>query len=1495
MFKRIISLLLAVLFCFSSLSMAVFADQPATEPIELSEEFIAVEDTESSAEEEPVLTEPEEEEPPVEEPAEEPSAEEESDIELLAYDLENGHVASEFVYDLWKAVTAAVGKSDVESYLTNEEIARVTEISIVSYFSYDCMPSLKGLDVLTNLKTLRINGMDFNFGDFFGPGTETLEGLTNLEEIYLNDNNLTEMPDLSALTKLKALDLTGNQIPASEITADKLPASFLENNPYWIESTTQKQLLGDISYSVEPVYYAIGNDRPFFVTFNNLRNCRDYELTVQYTNTKTHITNNARTTANNVTDNEYTFVFEDCGAEAGTYEAYFYLETDNGRIVEEFDTFTFEFVDDIPYVETEEADWGQHGFSLHFVIPEAFDVDNGTIHYELISQGEKPRYYATTVSSDPNVYDNDRRYGSDSEGSFKLWWAKTTEFYPYIETRNQMQLPAGNYDMIVVQEEPYIYCKVENVLSVPEGPGGGNIPGGGGNTPGGDNDLGIPNRIALNAYNLTLEQGECFQMEAYDYIDLTDTVDWGWHSNYTAIMVDPNGLVYAEEPGTGYVLAIGDDNTVLAVCKVTVLPADAVRPTISDVSVSSFEYIESEDFYIGNYNTYEGTITFAVDHSTKLPTVKSSNTNAIALGKVVDNNDGTYTVPYTIKGGDEDTEITITAYNGTASNDYYLVMYVAIEEPVVAVTEVTGFAPAEDPEGFYDIFFSGNPQSGNITFTVENYDFMPILKSSNKDFVLGNVVDNGDDSFTVPYTIKNIGRTEIFIKGQNGHLVTNLIFGMEAVADHPNMVITGLSGFTMNMDEDCHDGVLQTGSGVLNFTVSNYTKLPTVVSSNPKVLALGKVKDEGNGRFSVPYTMKSEGEAIISLTAINYDKIDDQYIPIRIKDANPSVSTKNLTINGWLIRDESEKATFRIDFNPDFPIIGQPVLSGKGAENFAVEQLDSGDYLATIAENVESVKKGSYKLNLEVTTEGTADNITHSFPLTIKVEEPAIKISAKQAAKLNYFYLDALSKLNITLPKNIADIVDIELVDCDFALTYDDADVINVDNISLVPVFENGIPKKPDTAGILKIWLEGYRKPIEIKFSVSAEKKAPAVALTSKAGVFYPSANINEATFGFIVNKVPYTPDGETVVALQGTDNYILGGQYGDDIFFITRNEEALDKSSKASIYLRDPNWAEPVLIPYSMSVKTGSPALALVGKAIQLNGHKDLYSFETGCIELAWKDATNAIAQQNISVAPADSKAAESGVVVTVEGNKLVAKLTKPTAKGSYKFSVSVTAGEATSTTSLTVKVVEADATKAATIAAKGTIDVLNRENTSMAITAALKSVNGTISGVSLQGNDADKFVVVEENGKLLLKAKPDAQLLTKTNYSVIPVLTLTNAEDSTMNLEGKALTIKVTQGKPKLTVSPAKPAVDLNSDGFKLDFEATLKNAPNPAIGSIEQLNLTDAFTYNSETGILSFAENATAVKGKKYTLQFAVTYADQAANEKPVVFKYTVSVNK
>jgi len=267
----------------------------------------------------------------------------------------------------------------------------------------------------------------------------------------------------------------------------------------------------------------------------------------------------------------------------------------------------------------------------------------------------------------------------------------------------------------------------------------------------------------------------------------------------------------------------------------------------------------------------------------------------------------------------------------------------------------------------------------------------------------------------------------------------------------------------------------------------------------------------------------------------------------------------------------------------------------------------------------------------------------------------------------------------------------------------------------------------------------------------------------------------------------------------------------------------------------------------------------------------------------------------EGVTVVPADAKAEESGVVVTAEGNKLVAMLAAPAAKGSYKFNVNVAAGDVVSTIALTVKVVEADMTKAATISAKGTIDVLNRENTSMVITAALKSVNGTISGVALQGDDADKFVVVEENGKLLLKAKPDAELRTKVAYSLVPVLTLTNAEGETMELSGKALSVKAAQGKPKLTVTPAKPAMDLEQEGIKLDIAATLKNAPNPTIGSIEQLNLQDVFTYDSETGILSFAEGTTAAKGKKYTLQLQVTYADQAVNEKPAVLKCTVSINK
>ena len=77
---------------------------------------------------------------------------------------------------------------------------------------------------------------------------------------------------------------------------------------------------------------------------------------------------------------------------------------------------------------------------------------------------------------------------------------------------------------------------------------------------------------------------------------------------------------------------------------------------------------------------------------------------------------------------------------------------------------------------------------------------------------------------------------------------------------------------------------------------------------------------------------------------------------------------------------------------------------------------------------------------------------------------------------------------------------------------------------------------------------------------------------------------------------------------------------------------------------------------------------------------------------------------------------------------------------------------------------------------------------------------------------------------------------------------------------------------------------------------MQAVLKGADTPEIENVTLVGNTDAFeyVYNKEgQGTLTMRRTGRAVKGKNYSLQFKITFAEQADNVKPVTVRYPVKV--
>lgn len=90
--------------------------------------------------------------------------------------------------------------------------------------------NFKGLTVLNINSNLIKNGVDLNNNDI-ADGIEEITTLTNLKELYLSSNGLTDMPNLEDLTKLDKIDFSSNHLDLSFINANiSLTEVYAANN-----------------------------------------------------------------------------------------------------------------------------------------------------------------------------------------------------------------------------------------------------------------------------------------------------------------------------------------------------------------------------------------------------------------------------------------------------------------------------------------------------------------------------------------------------------------------------------------------------------------------------------------------------------------------------------------------------------------------------------------------------------------------------------------------------------------------------------------------------------------------------------------------------------------------------------------------------------------------------------------------------------------------------------------------------------------------------------------------------------------------------------------------------------------------------------------------------------------------------------------------------------------------------------------------------------------
>lgn len=700
--------------------------------------------------------------------------------------------------------------------------------------------------------------------------------------------------------------------------------------------------------------------------------------------------------------------------------------------------------------------------------------------------------------------------------------------------------------------------------------------------------------------------------------------------------------------------------------------------------------------------------------------------------------------------------------------------------------------------------------------------------------------------------------------------------------------------------------------------MTGVTKL-TIKSSNSKVVAVKAstvvLSDTAGDSFEIPLIVKAAGTTEIVVTGNDAAKTSHT-LTLVVADACPGLSEEAVTVNTWQTVGAkfslypAKKASGEV-YKITSVMLKDDERSGSHSGKFILtDENVSDDSLRNYSITAKTdTGTGTYRMKLHV----TAGSGSYDLPFTVKVVAAKPKCSVKQKNKLNLFYKDTSSLLIFDTEEKVQKV---SLTGCNYIVEQGTGE--QAGSYYLKPP-AMGATLNSVNKGNLKITLEGWRE-LTVPFTVGVEKKTLKLSPDIGTVTLYPKNGFTSARIG-IKNPESLIWNDLTITGFsaRAKGNYEAKLQQDEQNILLQGKNLNQADSFRVTIQLKSENWTESVNLACNVKVNLREPAIALEKKTLQLNANDAYKGYDAASTLVRWKDGGNVSSDAASGVRVSvycnanDTKAKElvknSQVIFSVEKEngcyQVKARLNnKAVAKGNYQYVVQAAKDGKIWKTALTLKIVDNAPDKAVKIAAKGSIDILNREGSFMTLTPSLKVVNGsfvipTDRAVKLTGRDAHLFRAAwSEDGRTIeLRAKNKETLVIKYQYTVTPKLTLRNVNGETAEITAPAVKFKVKQGSAKVTASPKTALMYSNAyNSVEIDMNAVLKGADTPEIENVTLVGNTDAFTYeyNKEgNGTLTMKRTGYTVKGKNYSLQFRISFAEQADNVKPVTVRYTVKV--
>lgn len=721
-------------------------------------------------------------------------------------------------------------------------------------------------------------------------------------------------------------------------------------------------------------------------------------------------------------------------------------------------------------------------------------------------------------------------------------------------------------------------------------------------------------------------------------------------------------------------------------------------------------------------------------------------------------------------------------------------------------------------------------------------------------------------------------------------------------------------------------------------------------------------------------TNKKPGTTWVTVTAKDEVK-SMQRVELYFPDPAPQLDASAVTINKAQVYDGKsvDNAVVDILYNPDYLLYDIPeqecdiTLSGKNADLFTISYDDTYRQ-ATLTLKDPAQKDGKYTVELVVPVDLQADGKDgeyqeYKLKLTVNVVETAPAVTWKQTEKVNLFYTgeESSGAMQVSIAGLSADMLDYMVLEdyvdakkpaknaqCDYELVQD---VQNPGRFVIaLKEGRDGSGKK----GTLRWAVKDYQEKTAT-FTVSTVKTKPGVVLSAKSDTLYlnlgyvvSDVEVKDKATGEILNLagakwvksknelVSITGEGTEIKPKFNTYEVYLNHGVDPDsqekgFLEFCFAEGQTGKTDKFDIQVWEENWSEPVQVSYSIKTDAStSPKLKLGSSTLVLNknstigpNQEPLYDSQQAVAKLTLNGAAGNMFEDTWVTFTGKNEAANKilkrSLVLEYWGDRgqIVARLNDAeAAPGTYQYTVWVERDGYKASTTLKVQITDKAPENCITVSKKGTIDVLQRETTSVICTPKMNGLSGTITQAYLADEkDGRMFDSCFEDGKLVIKAS-GYQYSTKHSYTVTPVFRIDVPDYGYYEVSGKPISFKVKQGKPKVTISSANNTFYQQiGRGVTIKLEAAL-NKQDIQIQDVYLMNYTEdlylenwhigpdgdgnewdscyePYTRTIQLERYDYGHNPQSIlKSGKKTLKFGIVYRDKAGNEQDTVVSYAVN---